>query len=383
MKISIVISSRNEFPNIVHTCHSIWNSLESDGFKPEDSEIILVDNNSDDSDPVRTATNGTSDFLICRGAFANRRLKVLYDPIAGNVTARNKGAEIAKGEYLFFSDSHMSYGPGTFKRLMQTIDECGGIVHPAVAWMGSYPPSKGMGYSLKAGETGIKGTWNNLIVGKGDDWFYVPGMGHCCLGMKRELFQKMKGYPTHLRCYGGGELYGSALSYLLGYCTVTEPRVNVYHLSAGRGYSYQNADYIHNVFLSCLILGADDWAERGYLNNLRKGNPETLNKLWKQAEAECQEQKEFVKKNKIMTFNEMLERRPWDEMNMKKHGTTNSGLLVFHPTWIEECKTAPEYMKEAYRNSKHQKELEKFIVDKLWNFVYHNNKYDKGNLPKI
>lgn len=367
MKISVVISARNEFPGIVYTVHSIFNDLET-FLDPKDFEVIIVSNCSDDTDRIRTAISGTTDFLIARGAYGSRNIKILYDPIAGNVTARNKGAEIARGEYLFFSDAHMSYGFGTFKRLMQTIDESGGIVHPAVAWMGSYPPQKGMQYSWKLGEE-FKGTWNNLVVGKGDDWFYVPAMGHCCLGMKREQFFKFKGYPEYLRCYGGGEVFLDSKWWMLGSCSVTEPRVNVYHLSAGRGYSYIHDDYIHNVFLSSLALGADMWAERTYLNNLRKARPEVLEKLWGQAEMECIPQREFIEQNKVMTFNEMIATQPWDKKNMEKFGIKNSGLLVYHPTWLELIKQTPHVI-EAYERSLHQKDLEKFVDEKLSAYVY-------------
>ena len=45
MQVSVVISARNEFPNIVHTVHSIINDLET--FLDHDEfEIIIVDNGS-------------------------------------------------------------------------------------------------------------------------------------------------------------------------------------------------------------------------------------------------------------------------------------------------------------------------------------------------
>ena len=363
--VSVVISARNEFPNIVHTVHSIFNDLET-FLKPKDFEIIIVDNNSDDSDEVKRAVTGTSDFLRCRGMYANGVLRLLYDPIAGNVSARNKGAKIAQGEYLFFSDAHMSYAPGTFERLIKTIDETDGIVHPALSWMGAYPPEKGMSYSWKLGEE-FKGTWNNYSVTL-KDWFYVPAMGHACLGMRRKQFLEFLGYPDYLRCYGGGEVFLDTKWWMLGKPVVTEPRVNAYHLSAARGYSYVHDDYIHNVFHSAIILGADMWAERTFLNYSRRASKEVLSTLWKQAEGEAVRQRTWLEEHRIKTFNEVIAERPWDVMNDAKHGSHNSGMLIYHQTWLDLIKGTP--VEELYNNSKHQKELAEFVEKNLSQFTY-------------
>ena len=53
--------------------------------------------------------------IIGDGTFFDSTGRPIYDPIAGNHSARNKGAEIARGKYLFFSDAHMAYKPGFFK----------------------------------------------------------------------------------------------------------------------------------------------------------------------------------------------------------------------------------------------------------------------------
>src|SRR3990167_3076465 len=160
LKLSIVIPARNEFPNIVHTIYSIIHCLESDGFKDDEWEIIIVDNGSTDNRHYpQTGTKGTTSYLFPRGIYWSRQLRVIYDPICGNHSARNKGAEIARGEYLFFSDAHMAYKPGFFKHILKAVDESGGIVHGVIGWMGAFPPHQGgLGYqySLKLGEE-IKG----------------------------------------------------------------------------------------------------------------------------------------------------------------------------------------------------------------------------------
>ncbi|MEK6884467.1 MAG: glycosyltransferase family A protein [Nanoarchaeota archaeon] len=371
MKVSIVISARNEWPQIMFTCNSILADLGS-FLSPKDFEIIIVNNCSDDEKYPKRAEGGTTDFISVRGAFHNGIIKILYDPIAGNVSARNKGAKIAQGEYLFFSDAHMTYDPGCFKRMIETIDESGGIVHPAYSWMGAYPPAReGTQYSWKLGEE-FKGTWNNYVAGDGKNWFYIPASGHCILGMKRKQFLDFGGYPDYLRCYGGGEVYLDSVWWMLGSNSVSEPRAHAYHLSAGRGYSYVHLDYVHNIFHSAITLGADLWAERTYLNYLRKVRKETLDQLWQEAEQEAQIKRNFVKEKSVMSFNDMIVNRPWDIKNMERLGSSNSGLLIYQDTWINMIKGTE--VEVLYNQSEKQKQLAELIETKLKQFVYKSKK---------
>lgn len=354
MKLSVVISARNEFPSIVHTVHAIINDLET-FLAQDDFEIIIVDNLSDDERLIDQGKTGTVEFLRTRGAYTRGILRVLYDPIAGNVSARNKGARVARGEYLFFSDAHMSYRIGSFQRMVEAIDESHGIVHPAIAWMGSYPPETVYQYSWRLGRE-FDGAWNESKVSA--EWFYVPAMGHCCLGMRRDQFLAYRGYPEYLRCYGGGGMFLDTKWWMLGSPVVTEPRAIGYHLSAGRGYSYATNDYIHNIFHSALCLGADAWAERVYLNYLRSMTDDALAQLWREAEAEALDQRAFITQRRQISFDELIVQRPWDALNDIRVGSHSSGLTIGDRKWLEAVKgTAAERVYPG----KYQRYLEELI----------------------
>lgn len=367
--VSVVIPARNEFPQITFTIQSIINDLET-FLKPSEFEIIICANCINDwygQTKDRRACGGTVDFLMPRGIYWNKVLRVLYDPIAGNHSTRNKGAKLARGKYLFFSDAHMSYKIGYFKRMIRAIDETQGLVHGTIGWLGAYPPSTSMGYqyTIKLGEE-IKGTWNNYCLT--DDYFYIPLQGHCCLGMLREQFLKFGGYPEYHRCYGGGEFYLDMKWWMFGSKVSVDPQAIAYHLSAPRGYNYNHDDYVHNVLLIGHALGMEEWAERAYLNWMRKGNPKTMERLWEEAKEEAKEDKEFIAKNRVKTFNELLVERPWDRLNDEKHGKHNGAMLIFHETWLNLIKGTP--IEELYNKSELQKGLEKFINDNLSNYVY-------------
>lgn len=370
MILSVVIPARNEFPNVIHTFHSIMHCWEADGFNWKDIEVIIVDNCSTDTDPYKPGTKGTTSYLMARGAYWNRVLRVLYDPIAGNHSARNKGADIAQGEYLFFSDAHMAYKPGFFKNILKAVDESGGLVHGALQFMGAYPPkneSMGFGYSIKLGEE-IKGTWNNYMIS--DSWFYVPAQGHWGLAVKKDQFMKFGGYPKVHRTYGGGEFYTDMKWWMLGSTVAVEPNAIGYHLASHRGYSYHHDDYKENVLGMAYALGMDEWRERAYLNWLRTGRKEVLDTIMQRNEREYEPDRAFIAKRKKKTFNQLIMERPWDEMNKQRHGKSHSGFTIFHDTWLTLLEQGSDAAKEAYKTSKYQRSLEEFINTNLAQFVY-------------
>lgn len=369
MTLSVIIPARNEFPNVVHTFHSITHCLEADGFDFKDFEVIVVNNCSDDRKYPQRGTGGTTDHLMTRGCYWNRVLRVLYDPIAGNHATRNKGAKIARGKYLFFSDAHMAYRPGFFKSILKTVDESGGLVHGALQFMGAYPPtdsSMGFGYTIKLGEE-IKGTWNNYKVA--DTWFYVPAQGHWGVAVRKDQFLKFGGYPKYHRTYGGGEFYLDMKWWMFGSTVVVDPNAVGYHLASGRGYSYNHDDYIHNVMNIGKSLGMYDWVERYYINCLRTGRKEVLDRMWEEADRETTEDQRFIRKHRVKTFNEILVERPWDKLNLERHGKANSALTIFHDTWLKLLEESAQ-AKEAYERSKYQKQLAEFIDSNLSQFVY-------------
>src|SRR3990167_1002059 len=369
--LSVILPSRNEFPNVVHTFYSLVHAWEADGFDPRELECIIVDNCSTDDIYPQRGTKGTTSYLMPRGAFYNRILRVVRDPIAGNHTARTTGARVARGKYLFFSDAHMAYKPGFFKYMIQTIDESGGLFHGCIGWMGAYPPTPkglGYGYTLKIGEE-WKGTWNNYLLDE-DKWFNIISLGHCSVGVLAEQFWKFGGYQKVHRTYGGGELYLDLKWWMMGSSVAVHPKAIGYHLASGRGYSYHHDDYIENIMGCMYALGIDDWRERTYINYLRNGRKEVLDALMKRSEREHQPDREWIEKKRKYTFNDLLVQKPWDKLNMERLGKSNAQISIFHDTWLDLLTESSEASKVAYQNSKYQKDLEVFINEKLSKRVY-------------
>lgn len=357
--VSIIISARDEFPQIVMTIHNIIQDLET-FLKPDEWEIIIVDNCSKDPDSWR--------FVAERGLFFHRNVRILHDPIAGNVTARNKGAKIAEGEYIFFVDAHMSFKVGSFKAMIEAIKTTGGMVHPPVQWMGGYEPSEpSYQYTIKLGEK-IWGTWNRNIVSETEP-FYIPICGHCCLGMRRDQFLAFGGYNNYFRCYGGGEVYLDMKWWMMGSTVVSVPTALAYHLSAGRGYSFKQDDLIHNMMLLGLSLGADAMAERVYIRYLGKDgvNKDGLERLFSEAKLEAQADRELLLPRTVKSFYDVLIEKPWDKKNMEKFGVASSSMGIYDRTWTN---ILSGEAREYFIKSELQAELQELIDTKFKQYIY-------------
>ncbi len=385
--VSIVISARQEFPNVAHTIHSIINDLTLMGLGYGDFEIILVDNGSEDGTSTfftYAKSNTTKSGWECsrRGMVYNGTLKILYDPVMGNVSARNRGAEFATGKYLFFCDAHIAIRPHSFERMIKAVDESGGIVHPVIEWMGAYPPVGGFQYSVKIGEK-FWGTWNRLAVSV-DDWFYIPMSGHCCFCVNREQFIKWGGYNNFFRVYGGGEPYLDLKWWRMGSSAVCEPRALVYHLSAGRGYSYHYDDLMHNMALSAYTVGGMKWAERILITYLDKpsANKDIVWRLYNEAMAEGKEDFDFIEKNAPFSFDQLIyhkgecdgtkcqrSQKPpvphpmsiWDVRNEEKFGRHLSAIVIFE-NWLDKLRN-PEALK-IYKESIYQQDGKSLLSSK-------------------
>lgn len=352
--ISIVISAREEERTLPLTI----NALMEDMYTSEITkwEVIVVDNGSLDETSKffswRRTDHGDPPTLMYspRGLVNEGRLRLFFDPVPSNVNARNKGVYWARYDNIIFSDAHMGIRPGSILSLIKSLDKYGGIIHAAVSWMGAScdNPQAGYQYSYKVGEKGPYGNWNKIKVA--DTPFYIPLCGHCFLAVKKKEFQEKLGYPTAQRVYGGGEPYLDTVYWMTGSTSMCDPNCLVFHLSAGRSYSYHSDDLIHNMFLVSYILGGQKWIDRTMITYLNKfGENPIIRRLYDEAIEGGEEQKKWLDENKIMTFEELLRldwkndcdkctkrgspdphpMRPWDVKNEELHGKHRSFVAEF------------------------------------------------------
>jgi glycosyltransferase involved in cell wall biosynthesis len=380
--VSIIISARNEYPQIALTIDNLMMDMWQAGI--HNFEFIIADNGS--TDPTswffkfawKNAYAKNSQFQMPqeyqyspRGMVHEGLLRFTYDPVFSNVGARHKAVEYAKYENVIFCDAHISVKTNTIKYALETLETYGGIVHMPVSWMGAsiFNPHPGYQYSYKVGEK-IWGTWNKAAV-EPDKPFYIPVSGHCFLAVNKKQYLDFGGYDTNQRVYGGGENYLDTLYWLMGSNVMCDPRGLVFHLSSGRGYSYDTNSLIHNMILTAYTLGGYKWAERIYITYLDKGNDiKTLDKLYAEAIKEGQPKRDMIERRQIIGFEKLLginqpidcdgpeykgqkhAKRMWDIKNDELHGHHISFVAVFED-WLERLQT--DRAREFFKNSLYQK----------------------------
>jgi glycosyltransferase involved in cell wall biosynthesis len=117
MKISIIIPAYNEEKRIIPTLESYYNF-----FKPKfkgNLEIIVIPNNCKDNT-----------FKIVKEFIKNKnQIKIINIPnYSGKGGAVIKGFEIAKGDYIGFTDADNSTNPENFYKLFKNIGKFDGII---------------------------------------------------------------------------------------------------------------------------------------------------------------------------------------------------------------------------------------------------------------
>lgn len=351
--VSIVISARNEAKTLPLTVGHLFEEAYTTGI--EKFEIIVMDNGSEDDTSRffawKVIEKGRHNKYVYspRGMVNERKLRIFYDPVMSNVGARTKGVEWAKYENIIFCDAHMITRYGTIASTVQTLNDFGGLVHAPVSWLGSSSenPQPSYQYSWKVGEK-IWGTWNRLKISEKP--FYIPLSGHCWVAVKKKEFQEKGGYPLAQRVYGGGEPYLPSVWWMTGSNVVCDPNSLVYHLSAGRGYNWHSDDLIHNMFLVAYVLGGQKWSDRIYITYVNKvgGISPMLKQLYDEAITEGEPLKEWLDKNKIMTFEEMLglnkendcdkcmKRRHKEPHVMRIWDKKNEELYGYHRSYVTE-----------------------------------------------
>ena len=322
-KVSIIIANRNDVAMLSVTVRSCIEELRPIG----SGEIIIVDN----SDPAVYKVLASA---LPVGYIKDRVLKVYRQDFSCLFSARQTAAEKASGEYIFCLDSHMLNGRSTIYNLTKfmdrhSYDEDLGFAHAPINWSHQHESRSRHDRDMSTHELGNWGlaydhertiTWKGMPWMCRRDWFLNDLGGYGALAKNKVS-------------WGGGDMYLGIKSWLLGYKNWAVPTNPCIHIgpfpetdketTATRNVRNQNKYRVYGTsgehphsfgfLVACYILGGESMMERNKDAIVERFNLD-VNGLWDKAMELGQEEKHWLDGRKVMAFEELLERKPWDNV---------------------------------------------------------------------
>lgn len=227
--VSIIIPCKNEINTLKSTVDSIMNSQNSLSF-----EIIVVDDASIDLSTKFLKSDSNKDIY--------KDVILIKTNNVGCAVARNAGAKVAKGKYLFFCDAHIKVANGWLDNLVNTLKNTG--AHLVTPCIGDMANTLSECYG---------GTWNDKLqftwlLTKPKGITEIPMAGAAALGITKEVFKKINGFNHFFQVYGVEDQELCLKAWLYGYKLVVNPNVKVQHLfRAKHPYQVTTANVIFNM----------------------------------------------------------------------------------------------------------------------------------------
>lgn len=221
--ISAVVISRNEGAWLARTVENLSDTL------PEDSEIVVVDDGSED---------GSADFL----ATARRGRRLLHAGGLGVARARNFGARHCGGGVIIFMDAHMELSRNWWRPVVDVLSRPNaGLAASAVAATNARGT---FGYGFTLASPDLAPVWLKRLD---DAPFHAPILPGACLAMPRAVFERTGGFDEGLKSRGGVDVETGVRFWLLGYESWVVPESKVWHLfRQSAPFPVRRTEVIHN-----------------------------------------------------------------------------------------------------------------------------------------
>ncbi|MCD4780408.1 MAG: glycosyltransferase [Candidatus Omnitrophica bacterium] len=225
--VSVVVPAYNCESTIARTITAIKNQ----SFKPKD--IIIIDDGSCDG------SAHTVKFFP--------EVKYVFQPNAGPAAARNKGAELAEGEVLFFTDSDCIPAKDWIEKMIQHFDR------PLI---GAVAGSYGIANADNRLARGI----HNEILFRHDHLMpeYPSAFGSYNVAIRKSVFHQVGGFDESYRWASGED---NDLSYKLlkaGFKIYFERAAKVDHFHATSIFRYLKEQYRHGFWRVRLYMAHPD-----------------------------------------------------------------------------------------------------------------------------
>jgi len=315
MKVSVIISNRNDISMLVVTVRSI---IEE--FKPISSgcEIVIVDNSEQEVyESLRK--------VIPQGYLKDETVRIYRQDFPCLFTARECAIENSRGKYVICLDSHVLVGRNMIYDLVKFMDnnsdnEKIGFAHAPISWATQHERQARHDRDMvkcELGNWGVAYKYEHKMTWKGMPWI-----------CRREFFrEELNGYGAlseHKLSWGGGDMHIGIKPWLLGYENWAVPTSPCIHLGPFKVDNKDIAKYRRysssgqgttciGFLVSCYVLGGEEMMERNREGLGRRFPHLDIDAHWDLAKRAGENEKRWLDKNRVMSFKELLRTRPWDD----------------------------------------------------------------------
>ena len=292
-------------------------------------EIIIVDN----SDEGIFRSLGS---FLPVGYVKDRLIKLYRQQDPCLFSARELAIEKSSGKYVCCLDSHMLVGRDMFLDLYNFMEERNdpkiAFAHAPINWAHHHQRSAKHDRDMSVNELG---DWNlaystpKTITWKGMPWICT-----------KETWKTIKGYGAlswHRISWGGGDMHIGVKPWLLGLQNWAVPTNAAIHIGPFPNdkaqkkdknsvtVSHSNGDYAYRLYgtsgnyphtfgflVSCYVLGGEAMMLRNKAAITKRfGKFIDVNKWWSKAIELGRDEKLWLDENKKITFEQLLETKPW------------------------------------------------------------------------
>jgi glycosyltransferase involved in cell wall biosynthesis len=328
-KVSVIISTRNDTAMLAVTVRSVIEELRPLG--RGQGEIVIVDN----SDPFIQEQIKS---IIPSRYISDGVIQLHFQSYPCLFTARETAAEKSKGEFILCLDSHMVIGRDMILDLVRSISERSsdpsvGFIHSPINWAHQHESKSKHDRDMSVNELG---DWNafypteRTISWKGMPWI-------CRRNWFLDRDQGLNAYGAlseHRLSWGGGDMHIGIKPWLLGFKNWSIPSNPAIHIGPFP-YEKLNPDTVSvdrytkdkyrlwttsgegpgcfGFLVSCYVLGGEDMMKRNkQAITDRFGRYLKVEKYWELAKKAGQSERDWLLQRQVMTFDELLERKPWN-----------------------------------------------------------------------
>jgi len=328
-KLSIIMGTRNETVFLNLTVRSALEELKA---VSGGSEIIVVDNSDRNLWEGDNGERGAVQTMIPTRYLRSGQVKLLRQDEPCFTEARMTAARAATGEYLYCVDSHVLFGRDVLKDAVAFMDrhegdEKLGFGHSPICWAGQYEGAKKHQLAPKPGahhgwnwagyrDKESKISWKFMPWICRRDWYLDALRGYGCLA------DNMVGW-------GGAELLQQVKALMLGYENWAIPGSPVIHIGPYGSLDRELTGYRYRTYGSSgkyppgmgvlaawyVLLGDQEGYKHVITHQDRmraRYSMEITPELWDMARQIGHEEHEWLKAKRVMTYWDLLEKRPWE-----------------------------------------------------------------------